>query len=66
MELTINGTSVRVYSFKNLTGLLTLYTQGKTRVAVELNGEIIPRSQHTETPINNGDNIEIIHAIGGG
>ncbi|MEH6812905.1 MAG: sulfur carrier protein ThiS [Motiliproteus sp.] len=66
MELTVNGTSVRVYSFKNLTGLLTLYTQGKNRVAVELNGEIIPRSQHIETPINNGDNIEIIHAIGGG
>ena len=36
------------------------------RVAVEKNGEIVPRSLHPSTPIANGDRIEIVVAVGGG
>lgn len=36
------------------------------KVAVELNQEIIPRSQFTETYIQSDDQIEIVRAIGGG
>lgn len=36
------------------------------RVAVELNGEIVPRSGWTETNVNNGDKIEVVHFVGGG
>lgn len=36
------------------------------RVAVELNQEIVPRSQHASRTLADGDRIEIVHAIGGG
>jgi len=36
------------------------------RIAVEKNGEIVPRSRHAETPVASGDTIEIVAAVGGG
>lgn len=36
------------------------------RLAVELNGEILPRSEHAERALADGDRIEIVHAVGGG
>ena len=35
-------------------------------VAIERNGSIVPRSQHAEIPIQEGDVIEIVGAVGGG
>ena len=45
-----------------------LITQGLTgkRLAVELNRQIVPRSQHPVQMLSDGDKMEIIHAIGGG
>ena len=36
------------------------------RIAVEVNGEIIPRTRHADTALNAGDVVEIVHALGGG
>ena len=36
------------------------------RVAIEVNREIIPRSQHAAHTLNEGDKVEVVHAIGGG
>ena len=36
------------------------------RVAVEKNGEIVPRSRYAESPLAPGDRLEIIAAVGGG
>jgi len=36
------------------------------RVAVEINGDIVSRSQHGEKAIQAGDRVEIVYAIGGG
>ena len=36
------------------------------RVAVERNGEIVPRSRHGETALAEGDQLEIVVAVGGG
>lgn len=36
------------------------------RVAVEINGEVIPRSQHGSHEVQPGDRIEVVQAIGGG
>ncbi len=38
----------------------------KGRVAVEVNGDIVPRAQHTEHVIADGDTIEIVRFVGGG
>jgi sulfur carrier protein len=45
--------------------LAELGTAGK-RVAVERNGEIVPRSQHAGTRLAAGDRIEVVIAVGGG
>ena len=36
------------------------------RIAVELNGAIVPRSAYGATPLNAGDRLEIVGAVGGG
>ena len=36
------------------------------RVAVERNGEIVPRSQHGDARVADGDQLEIVVAVGGG
>jgi sulfur carrier protein len=42
-----------------------LALEGK-RIAVERNGEIVPRSRHADTPLATGDRIEVVRAVGGG
>ena len=39
--------------------------QGK-RVALERNGEIVPRGSYAEQPLAEGDRLEIVVAVGGG
>ncbi len=53
----------------SITTLATLVSElgltGK-RIAIERNGEIVPRSQHANTPLAEGDALEIVVAVGGG
>jgi len=43
----------------------TLGLSGK-RLAVEVNGHVVPRSVHATHTLTDGDRVEIVHAIGGG
>ena len=36
------------------------------RVAVEHNGEIVPRTRWSETPLKESDRLEVVHFVGGG
>lgn len=67
MQLTINGTprsfDVPVADVAALVRALAL--EGK-RIAVERNGEIVPRSRYADTPVAAGDKLEIVGAVGGG
>ena len=45
--------------------VLELDLSGK-RIAVEMNGEIVPRSQHGNAQVVDGDQLEIVVAVGGG
>jgi sulfur carrier protein len=45
--------------------VLTLGLTGK-RLAIERNGEIVPRSTFAQTELNDGDKLEIVGAVGGG
>ena len=36
------------------------------RIAVELNGEIVPKSRFSATHLRNGDKLEVVAAVGGG
>jgi len=46
--------------------LLQAAGYGERRVAVEVNREIVPRSRHATRALADGDQVEIIQAIGGG
>ncbi|MBL8396650.1 MAG: sulfur carrier protein ThiS [Candidatus Accumulibacter sp.] len=66
MELLINGESRQFVAPLTVAGLLTCLAHTGKRLAVELNGEIVPRSRHAETMLADGDRIEIVVAVGGG
>ena len=46
--------------------VIEMLALGERRVAVEVNGEIVPRSRYAEHELRDGDRIEIVHAVGGG
>jgi sulfur carrier protein len=62
----LNGQMHDLAPTTSVSQLLQLAGFGERRVAVERNGEIIPRSQHASTLLASGDRIEIVQAIGGG
>ncbi|EXI89947.1 MAG: sulfur carrier protein ThiS [Candidatus Accumulibacter sp. BA-94] len=66
MELLINGESRRFSSSLTVAELVVALEHGGKRIAVERNGEIVPRGLHAETALADGDRIEIVVAVGGG
>ncbi|GAB3381538.1 sulfur carrier protein ThiS [Lysobacter fragariae] len=66
MNIVLNGESRQLAAPQSVLELLQTEGLGERRVAVEINGEIVPRSRHGETVLGEGDRIEIVHALGGG
>ncbi|HEY5718100.1 MAG TPA: sulfur carrier protein ThiS [Motiliproteus sp.] len=66
MQLQINGAIQQLPTDTTLAELLERLALGSSRVAVELNQAVVPRSQHAATTLHAGDCVEIVHAIGGG
>lgn len=65
MQVFINGETTVLEDVASVEDLLRrLDIQGK--IAVEINGEIVPRSRFGSQPLQDGDRIEIVRAIGGG
>lgn len=67
LKLTINGkvTNVPAGAVTVADLVASLGLSGK-RIAVECNGEVVPKSRHATTPIGRDDRIEIVGAVGGG
>lgn len=66
MEILVNGTPHFVAADTSVAQLLViLELQGK-RLALEINQELVPRSQFDTTVLQPHDTVEIVHAIGGG
>jgi len=66
MEIYVNGSTKQCDAPLALSELLRrLALEGK-KVAVERNGEIVPRSAHGSTQLAHGDRLEIVVAVGGG
>ncbi len=65
MTLTVNGQEATVEPDVTVAGLLLgLGITGP--VAVERNGEVVPRAAHDATVLEAGDVVEIVHFVGGG
>jgi thiamine biosynthesis protein ThiS len=65
MNLTINGEN-QISSAETLGALVERLGMKPDRVAIELNREIVPRDQWPQTPLHDGDQLEIVHFVGGG
>lgn len=66
LSIVVNGSSRVCTDQATIADLVReLALEGK-RVAVERNGEIVPKSQHAATLLASGDRIEVVRAVGGG
>lgn len=66
IELAINGEPRSFPAPLTVAQLVVVLDLVGKRIAVEKNGEIVPRSQHVDTPLASGDRLEIVVAVGGG
>lgn len=66
IELAVNGEVRSLPSGATVAALLELMALTGKRLAVERNGEIVPKSLHGATALLAGDRLEIVVAVGGG
>ncbi|GGK03153.1 sulfur carrier protein ThiS [Pseudomonas matsuisoli] len=66
MLIHVNGDPYEIPAGETVADLIGRLDLAGRRVAVELNLDIVPRSQHAETALSEGDRVEVVHAIGGG
>lgn len=66
MEIIVNGEPQPLAAALTVSALLESRGLAGKRVAVERNGEIVPKSRHAETALADGDRLEIVVAVGGG
>ncbi|MBW6512621.1 MAG: sulfur carrier protein ThiS [Desulfuromonadaceae bacterium] len=66
MKITLNGKEILVSNPLSIVDLLAEHTLDSTRVAVELNREVICANAFATTLLGDGDSLEIIHFVGGG
>ncbi|MCA3177721.1 MAG: sulfur carrier protein ThiS [Burkholderiaceae bacterium] len=66
MQVIVNGTPQPLPDGATVAQLLERMALAGKRVAVERNGEIVPKSQHPQVPLADGDRLEIVVAVGGG
>ncbi|HTJ99559.1 MAG TPA: sulfur carrier protein ThiS [Bordetella sp.] len=66
MNIQLNGEPRQIAVDTTVLGLMELLGYAGKRVAVEKNGEIVPKSQHAETVLKQNDKLEIVVAVGGG
>ncbi|MGA3317613.1 MAG: sulfur carrier protein ThiS [Candidatus Korobacteraceae bacterium] len=66
MRLFINGDEKSFADSLSLAELIEQLGMKGDRVAVELNREIVSRTQWSDTPLKDGDHLEIVHFVGGG
>ncbi|HSE48145.1 MAG TPA: sulfur carrier protein ThiS [Terriglobales bacterium] len=66
MKLRINGEERSFGRLASLDALIEQLGMKADRVAVELNREIVARARWADTPLREGDQLEIVHFVGGG
>lgn len=66
ISVSINGEARHFDTSISVTALLEQMQLGGKRIALERNGEIVPRGQFTQQMLSDGDRLEIVVAVGGG
>jgi sulfur carrier protein len=66
ITVVVNGEPVALDADATVADLVASRDLGGKRIAIERNGEIVPRSRHASTVLMSGDRLEIVVAVGGG
>ena len=66
MNIILNGEQREIPEASTAAGLVELLELGERRIAMEVNLEIVPRSDYVNYTLQEGDRVEVVHAIGGG
>ncbi len=66
MRLVVNGEERQVEPSTTVKQLLAFLGLEDTLVAVERNEEVVPRALHESTRLSDGDQVEVVHFVGGG
>lgn len=66
MNILLNGAAHQLQSPGSIADLIEHLGYAGKRIAVERNGDIVPRSRYADTSLAEGDQIEIVVAVGGG
>ncbi|MEI7457674.1 MAG: sulfur carrier protein ThiS [Nitrosomonadales bacterium] len=62
----VNGAERQLNDNCSIAALIEALGYTGRRIALEKNGDIVPRSQYTDCTLNEGDKLEIVVAVGGG
>ncbi|TVR69504.1 MAG: sulfur carrier protein ThiS [Sphaerobacteraceae bacterium] len=66
MQVELNGKMTQLDGVATVGDLIRSKDLKPRMVAVELNGEIVPREKFDEQVLSDGDRLEIVHFVGGG
>jgi sulfur carrier protein len=66
ISIMVNGKPRSLDGDAALPALLELLDVDERRIAVAINGEVIPKNQHKNTTVRDGDVLEIVRMVGGG
>lgn len=66
MQIRLNGEVLEAATLLTVQDLIAQQQLAGQRVAVELNGDVVPRSRWAEVALKDGDQVELVRAIGGG
>jgi thiamine biosynthesis protein ThiS len=66
MKITVNGEAREVAAGASVVDLLRELGVTQPHVAVERNLEVVPRAEHADTELSEGDRIEVVTLVGGG
>jgi sulfur carrier protein len=66
LDVVLNGEPHRVPEGSTVADLVSSLGRHPRTVAVERNGELVPRARFDETPLDAGDRLEVVHFVQGG
>ena len=66
IQVIVNGAPQRFEQPLDVAALIERMQLAGRKIAVEKNGEIVPKSAHASTVVTDGDRLEIVVAVGGG
>ncbi|WP_300378510.1 sulfur carrier protein ThiS [Henriciella sp.] len=66
MQVFVNGDPFEIKDGAVVNDLVRALTDDPRGIAIELNREIVPKSKHAETSLNDGDRLEVVQFVGGG